>query len=109
MVDGKAVLRDQFRDYTFRGEELEDMNFLDFMLNMYEGDLVIKKRNKKKEGEEATVSTETQVDNNRADHEDQGPIEEGGNDTNGENTTNMARPASERVKYKEGAKKPTRC
>jgi len=35
-VDGTIELKDQLRDYKFRGEELTTMNFLDFMLDTYE-------------------------------------------------------------------------
>lgn len=35
--DGRAELKDQLRDYKYRGEELERMNYLDFMLETYEG------------------------------------------------------------------------
>ena len=31
------MLKDQLRDYKFRGDALQSMNFLDFMLNTYEG------------------------------------------------------------------------
>jgi len=37
VVDGSVELKDQLRDYKYRGEELEYMNFLDFMLDTYEG------------------------------------------------------------------------
>ncbi len=35
-MDGTIELKDQLRDYKFRGEELTTMNFLDFMLDTYE-------------------------------------------------------------------------
>jgi len=37
VVDGSVELKDQLRDYKYRGEELEYMNFLNFMLDTYEG------------------------------------------------------------------------
>ncbi len=37
MAEGMMALRDQLRDYQYRGEELEEMSFLDFMTNTYEG------------------------------------------------------------------------
>ena len=36
LVDGTVELRDQLKDYQYRGEELGPMNFLDFMLETYE-------------------------------------------------------------------------
>ena len=36
VVDGTIELKDQLRDYKFRGEELTSMNFLEFMLETYE-------------------------------------------------------------------------
>jgi hypothetical protein len=36
LVDRSVELKDQLRDYKYRGEELETMNFLDFMLETYE-------------------------------------------------------------------------
>jgi hypothetical protein len=36
VVDGTLVLKDQLRDYSFRGEALTCMNFLEFMLETYE-------------------------------------------------------------------------
>jgi len=36
VVDGTIELKDQLRDYQFRGEELTQMNFLSFMLETYE-------------------------------------------------------------------------
>jgi len=35
LVDGSVELKDQLKDYKFRGEELGSMNFLEFMLNTY--------------------------------------------------------------------------
>lgn len=35
-TDGEIELKDQLRDYKFRGEELVHMNFLNFMLDTYE-------------------------------------------------------------------------
>jgi len=37
VVDGSVELKDQLRDYKYRGEELGYMNFLNFMLDTYEG------------------------------------------------------------------------
>ena len=37
VVDGSIELKDQLRDYKFRGEELTSMSFFDFILNTYEG------------------------------------------------------------------------
>ncbi len=36
LVDGSVELKDQLKDYKFRGEELGSMNFLEFMLDTYE-------------------------------------------------------------------------
>ena len=36
VIDGTIELKDQLRDYRFRGEELTYMNFLEFMLETYE-------------------------------------------------------------------------
>ena len=36
LVEGAVELKDQLRDYKYRGEELELMNFLEFMLETYE-------------------------------------------------------------------------
>jgi len=36
IIDGSVELKDQLRDYKYRGEELESMNFLQFMLDTYE-------------------------------------------------------------------------
>jgi hypothetical protein len=36
LVDGSVELKHQLKDYKFRGEELESMSFLDFMLETYE-------------------------------------------------------------------------
>ena len=38
-VDGTLELKDQLRDYRFRGEELVHMNFFDFMLETYESSM----------------------------------------------------------------------
>jgi len=37
VVDGSVELKDQLWDYKYRGEELGYMNFLNFMLDTYEG------------------------------------------------------------------------
>lgn len=39
LVDGVVTIKDQLKDYQFRGELMEDMNFLAFMLQTYEGKL----------------------------------------------------------------------
>lgn len=39
VVNGTVVLKDQLKDYQFRGQELFHMNFLDFMLNTYESSM----------------------------------------------------------------------
>ena len=36
LVDGSVELRDQLKDYQYRGDQLGPMNFLDFMLETYE-------------------------------------------------------------------------
>lgn len=36
IIDGSVELKDQLREYKYRGEELESMNFLQFMLDTYE-------------------------------------------------------------------------
>lgn len=35
--EGTAILKDQLRDYQYRGIGLSSMNMLDFVLNTYEG------------------------------------------------------------------------
>ena len=37
VIAGRLVLKDQLHDYKFRGDALQSMNFLDFMMNTYEG------------------------------------------------------------------------
>ena len=36
VTEGTIELKDQLRDYKFRGEDLTSMNFLEFMLETYE-------------------------------------------------------------------------
>lgn len=38
-VDGVLQIQDQLKDYIDRGNELEDMNLLDFLLDTYKGDM----------------------------------------------------------------------
>lgn len=40
LVEGKLELKDQLRDYKFRGDALQSTNFLDYFLNTYEGEMV---------------------------------------------------------------------
>ena len=35
MIDRTIELKDQLRDYKFKGDKLENMNFFEFMLNIY--------------------------------------------------------------------------
>ncbi|PPQ92734.1 hypothetical protein CVT25_015701 [Psilocybe cyanescens] len=139
MVGGKVVLRDQLKDYKFRGEELREMNFLKFMLNTYEGDIVKKKKKKTKTPnanaatdantaatvadavvgvdaaivgvDVAAVDGNFDIDNPDFENEDEeeGEGEEGDEGGATPIRRGRGRPLSERVKYKEGAGKPTRC
>ena len=71
MVNGSVELRDQLKEYKYCGEELEAMNFLDFMLETYEA---------AGEGEDSQVVIETALDENPQ-------------------TRAVGRPASKRIPY----------
>ena len=80
LVDGSVELRDQLKDYKYRGGELEAMSFLDFMLETYEA---------ASEGEDSQAVIETAMDeipHSRA----------------------VGRPASKRIPYREEAGKGKR-
>lgn len=81
LVDGEVVVKDDLRDYMFRGSELERMNFLDFMLCTYDAS-----------APKAQTTTHDQQ------HEEEDAP-----------STRRGRPANMRVHYQEGAKKPKRC
>jgi len=82
-VDGIIELKDQLRDYKFRGEELTSMSFLEFMLETYEDS----KKNKEDETGMA------------------GPVNVG----NIPIPRRPGRPCSTRIPYQEEARKGNRC
>ncbi len=82
IVDGNIELKDQLRDYRFRGEELTCMNFLEFMLETYE--------DSKDSKDEDAGSSNIPVDNNLG---SRGP----------------GRPRNTRIPYQEEAGKGKRC
>lgn len=80
VIDGTVQLKDQLRDYTYRGEGLDHMSFMDFILNTYEG----------QKAENQPVMTE-----------------EGGDGDDPRET--RGRPANGRVAYMPEARKGDRC
>lgn len=83
-VNGGIELRDQLRDYKFRGEELAQMNFLEFMLNTYEDST---KENGEGEANEFIQNAPEEAPRTR------GP----------------GRPRSVRIPYQDEARKGKRC
>jgi hypothetical protein len=81
LVDGSVELRDQLKDYQYRGEELESMNFLDFMLETYEV---------AREEKEVQVVIEASLDENL-------------------HTRPLGRPPSIRIPYQDVGGKGKRC
>ena len=84
VVDGSIKLKDQLRDYKYRGEKLAPMNFLEFMLETYEDS----KDNKEDGPEIGTVYDPTDGTSNS-----RGP----------------GRPLSTRIPYQDEAGKGKRC
>ena len=84
VVDGSIKLKDQLRDYKYRGEELADMSFLEFMLDTYEDS----KDNKEDEPEIGSVYD---------------PID------GASNSRGPGRPLSTRIPYQDEAGKGKRC
>ena len=82
VVDGTIELKDQLRDYKFRGEELTSMSFLEFMLETYEDS----KDHKEDESVIGTLDTE-----------------------NAPRPRGPGRPLSTRIPYQDGAGKGKRC
>jgi len=82
VVDGTIELKDQLRDYKFRGEELTFMSFLEFMLETYEDS----KDNKEDETVIGTANTE-----------------------NAPRPRGPGRPLSTRIPYQDEAGKGKRC
>ena len=81
LVNGTIEVKDQLKDYKFRGDELESMNFLEFMLNTYEV---------AKEGEDTESVIESSSDVLTQ-------------------SRRCGRPLSTRISYQEGASKGKRC
>lgn len=87
MTDGLIVLKDQLRDYQYRGDVLEEMNFLDFMLNTYEG----------RQNTSAEEQVEDETERGNDEHEQTGTSPKKG------------RPPNTRIPYKTEANKGTSC
>ena len=86
-VDGTLELKDQLRDYKYRGEESAHMNFFDFMLETYEGSMEVN----------ADVSGPDQ----NADDEN--------NDDETPRSRGRGRPLSARIPYQDEARKGKRA
>lgn len=82
LVDGSVELKDQLKDYKFRGEELGSMNFLEFMLDTYE------------------VARESREEENRV---IETPLDEI------PKSRGRGRPRSTRIPYRDGAGKDKSC
>lgn len=76
------MLKDQLRDYQYRGDALEEMNFLDYMLNTYEG------------------KKSTYEDNNEEEANEGEPRE---------SNAKKGRPPNARIPYQDEAKKGGSC
>ncbi|KAJ7266935.1 hypothetical protein B0H12DRAFT_1200858 [Mycena haematopus] len=84
--DGGFVLKDQLKEYTDRGEALEDMSYLDYHVNTYDGAPLRAKRTPGPANDEAG-----------------GAVEEQGEGR--EDSRRAGRPASQRVPYLATAKR----
>ena len=83
-TNGNIELKDQLKDYKFRGEELADMNFLGFMLDTYKSST---KQNEKGEDNEPFLSDTDDA----------------------QQTTGRGRPLSTRIPYQDDAGKGKHC
>lgn len=83
MVANEVQLKDQMKDYQFRGDALEDMSLFEFVVETYE--------RQKPNDSTATNANEEDVDNNNS------------------NRPAGRRLRSVRVPYRDGAGKPKMC